>query len=90
MLIGIYTKPLRALSFSKQIGMIEAIRYCVSLDPPLVEYNDELLRLLHETLALADAEDTQLVGPRNKTGKIGSHQASCRLHQVVDRVDAFN
>lgn len=65
MLTGIYTKPLRALPFSKQIGMIEAIRYCVSLDPPLVEYNDELLRLLHETLALADAEDTQLVGPQN-------------------------
>lgn len=65
MLAGIYTKPLRALPFSKQIGMIEAIRYCVSLDPPLVEYNDELLRLLHETLALADAEDAQLLGPRN-------------------------
>ncbi|KAJ3510077.1 hypothetical protein NLJ89_g4881 [Agrocybe chaxingu] len=65
MLIGIYTKPLRALPFSKQIGMIEAIRYCVSLEPPLVELNDELLRLLHETLALADADDGQLLGPRN-------------------------
>jgi len=65
MLMGIYTKPLRALPFSKQIGMIEAIRYCVTLDPPLVELNDELLRLLHETLALADADDTQLLGPRN-------------------------
>ncbi|KAF8076441.1 hypothetical protein FPV67DRAFT_1558921 [Lyophyllum atratum] len=59
---GIYTKPLRALPFQKQIGMIEAIRYCVSLEPPLVELNDELLRLLHETLALADAEDTALLG----------------------------
>lgn len=65
MLMGIFTKPLRALPFSKQIGMIEAIRYCVSLDPPLVELNDELLRLLHETLALADADDNQLAGPRN-------------------------
>lgn len=65
MLTGIYTKPLRALPFSKQIGMIEAIRYCVSLDPPLVELNDELIRLLHETLALADADDAQLLGPRN-------------------------
>jgi transformation/transcription domain-associated protein len=62
MLTGIYTKPLRALPFSKQIGMIEAIRYCVSLDPPLVELNEELLRLLHETLALADADDAQLLG----------------------------
>ncbi|KAF5387961.1 hypothetical protein D9615_000446 [Tricholomella constricta] len=59
---GIYTKPLRALPFLKQIGMIEAIRYCVSLEPPLVELNDELLRLLHETLALADADDAALLG----------------------------
>ncbi|KAF7352758.1 hypothetical protein MVEN_01242100 [Mycena venus] len=58
---GIYTKPLRALPFPIQIGMIEAIRYCVTLDPPLVELNDELLRLLHETLALADAEDSSLL-----------------------------
>ncbi|KNZ81468.1 Transcription-associated protein 1 [Termitomyces sp. J132] len=59
---GIYTKPLRALPFMKQIGMMESIRYCISLDPPLVELNDELLRLLHETLALADAEDNALLG----------------------------
>ncbi|KIY71478.1 hypothetical protein CYLTODRAFT_487243 [Cylindrobasidium torrendii FP15055 ss-10] len=55
--VSIYTKPLRALPFSIQIGMIEAVRYCVILDPPLIEVNEELLRLLHETLALADADD---------------------------------
>jgi transformation/transcription domain-associated protein len=65
MLAAIYTKPLRALAFPLQIGMIEAIRYCVSLDPPLAELNDELLRLLHETLALADAEETNLLGRAN-------------------------
>ncbi|KAH7909445.1 hypothetical protein BJ138DRAFT_1066999 [Hygrophoropsis aurantiaca] len=57
MLTAIYTKPLRALAFPIQIGMIDAVRYCVSLDPPLPELNDELLRLLHETLGLADADD---------------------------------
>ena len=61
MLLGIYTKPLRALPFPTQIGIIEAMRYCVSLDPPLPELNDELLRLLHEALALADAEDAGLL-----------------------------
>ncbi|KAI9508927.1 FAT domain-containing protein, partial [Russula earlei] len=61
MLLGIYTKPLRALPFPIQIGIIEAMRYCVSLDPPLPELNDELLRLLHEALALADAEDAGLL-----------------------------
>jgi transformation/transcription domain-associated protein len=65
MLSAIYTKPLRALPFGIQIGMIEAVRYCVSLDPPLAELNDELLRLLHETLALADADDVSLLGRGN-------------------------
>ncbi|KAI6119305.1 FAT domain-containing protein, partial [Pisolithus croceorrhizus] len=51
MLTAIYTKPLRALSFPIQVGMIDA---------PLPELNDELLRLLHETLALADADDLNL------------------------------
>ncbi|THH28945.1 hypothetical protein EUX98_g5232 [Antrodiella citrinella] len=62
MLTAIYTKPLRALPFPIQIGMIEAVRYCLNLDPPLPELNDELLRLLHESLALADAEDGALMG----------------------------
>ncbi|KAH9951586.1 hypothetical protein B0H21DRAFT_818036 [Amylocystis lapponica] len=65
MLTAIYTKPLRALPFPTQIGMIEGIRYCINLDPPLPELNDELLRLLHETLALADADDMALLGRGN-------------------------
>ncbi|KAJ7614708.1 hypothetical protein DFH06DRAFT_1368076 [Mycena polygramma] len=48
MLGGIYTKPLRALPFPIQIGMIEAVRYCVTLDPPLVELNDQLLRVFYK------------------------------------------
>ncbi|KAJ3709901.1 hypothetical protein C8R42DRAFT_729737 [Lentinula raphanica] len=39
------------------VDLPEVVRYCVSLTPPLLDLNDELLRLLHETLALADAED---------------------------------
>ncbi|TDL29737.1 hypothetical protein BD410DRAFT_736870 [Rickenella mellea] len=64
-LTAIYVKPLRALPTLIQIGAIEAIRYCVSLNPPLPELNDELLRLLHETLALADAEDATLINRAN-------------------------
>ncbi|KAJ7498882.1 hypothetical protein FB451DRAFT_1427318, partial [Mycena latifolia] len=75
MLGGIYTKPLRALPFPIQIGMIEAVRYCVTLDPPLVELNDELLRLLHETLALADAEDSSLL-PR---GSLPARQGNMEI-----------
>lgn len=65
MLISIFTKPLRALTFQIQIGLIEAVRYCVSLNPGLLDLNDELLRLLHETLALADAEDSALLSRSN-------------------------
>ncbi|KAG7096929.1 hypothetical protein E1B28_004330 [Marasmius oreades] len=63
--VGIYAKPLRALPFPIQIGIIEAVRYLISLDPPLLELNDELLRLLHETLALADADDNSLLSRNN-------------------------
>jgi transformation/transcription domain-associated protein len=65
MMGSIYTKPLRALPFPLQIGIIEAVRYCVSMNPPLTELSDELLRLLHETLGLADADDLGLLGRGN-------------------------
>ncbi|KAG2013625.1 atypical/PIKK/TRRAP protein kinase [Coprinopsis cinerea AmutBmut pab1-1] len=64
MLAGVYTKPLRALPFLKQIGIMESMRYCLKLEPQVIDASEELLRLLHEALALADAEDVQLVGPR--------------------------
>ncbi|KAI9246865.1 hypothetical protein BY458DRAFT_560504 [Sporodiniella umbellata] len=57
----IFAKPLRALPFAMQIGHIDAITYCLTLRPPFLEFNDELIRLLHEALALADAEDQDLV-----------------------------
>lgn len=64
-LTSIYVKPLRALPHPIIIGQIEAVRYCVSLNPPLPELSDELLRLLHETLALADMEDSVLIARNN-------------------------
>ncbi|KAI9486745.1 MAG: hypothetical protein EXX96DRAFT_53394 [Benjaminiella poitrasii] len=57
----IFAKPLRALPFAMQIGHIDAITYCLTLRPPFLEFNDELIRLLHEALAIADAEDQALV-----------------------------
>jgi transformation/transcription domain-associated protein len=56
-LANLYTKPLRALNYTTQIGVIEAIRYCLCLSPPLPEMGEELIRLLGETLALAGADD---------------------------------
>src|SRR5882757_4637659 len=79
-LANLYTKPLRALPFSIQIGIIEAVRYCVSLETHFVELNDELLRLLHEVLALADAEDAALLGranPRQSLIEITKLRVAC-------------
>ncbi|KAG1846277.1 hypothetical protein F4604DRAFT_1936498 [Suillus subluteus] len=70
MLTAIYTKSLRVLSFPIQVGMIDAVRYCVSLDPPLLELNDALLRLLHEILGLTDANDVQLARGNLRQGSL--------------------
>jgi transformation/transcription domain-associated protein len=78
-LAGIYSKPLRALPYPKQIGIIEAVRYCLTLDPPLIELNDEFLRLSHEVLALADAEDASLVG----RGNVHQHAAEVTRLRVA-------
>lgn len=66
LLSPIYIKPLRALPFATQIGFIEAISYCLGLQRNLVEFNDQLHRLLTETLALADAEDDALATKPNE------------------------
>lgn len=60
----IFTKPLRALAFSMQIGHIDAITFCIAMDPPLIDMNDQLTRLLHEALGIADADDAALVGQK--------------------------
>ena len=56
----IFSKPIRALPFAMQIGRIDAITFCLSLEPQFLEFNDELVRLLTEAIALADAEDSSI------------------------------
>ncbi|KAI8880605.1 hypothetical protein K501DRAFT_224440 [Backusella circina FSU 941] len=74
----IFAKPLRALPFAMQIGHIDAITYCLTLRPPFLEFNDELTRLLHEALALADAEDQALVS-RNSQYKNATSLMNLRI-----------
>lgn len=62
LLSPIFAKPLRALPFPMQIGHIDAITYCISLQPPLfTTFTEELIRFLQEALAMADAEDQALI-----------------------------
>ncbi|KAK9477125.1 hypothetical protein V1514DRAFT_353659 [Lipomyces japonicus] len=65
LLVSIFGKPLRALPFPMQIGNIDAITFCLSLENNFLVFNDELLRLLMESLALADAEDEALLATPN-------------------------
>lgn len=63
----IFTKPLRALPFSMQIGHIDAVTFCLGLRPPLIGWSEELLRMLQEVLALAETDDHNLLG---KSGQL--------------------
>ncbi|KAL2170135.1 hypothetical protein VTG60DRAFT_5157 [Thermothelomyces hinnuleus] len=58
----IYAKPLRALPFAIQIGFIDAVTYYMSLKRGFVAFDENLNRLLMESLALADASDESLAG----------------------------
>ncbi|CAG8514761.1 8939_t:CDS:2, partial [Scutellospora calospora] len=60
----IFGKPLRAHPAPMQIGHIDAITYCLTLQPPLLDFsnNEELVRLLNEALTLVDADDQALTG----------------------------
>ncbi|KAK4104754.1 hypothetical protein N658DRAFT_418642 [Parathielavia hyrcaniae] len=58
----IYAKPLRALPFPIQIGFIDAVAYYMSLKRDFVAFDENLNRLLMESLALADASDDSLAG----------------------------
>ncbi|KAK4700569.1 transformation/transcription domain-associated protein, partial [Phenoliferia sp. Uapishka_3] len=75
----IFTKPLRALGFTMQIGHIDAITYCISLKPPLIEFEDDLSRLLREALGIADAEDSQLMGSKTSTTKTSAPLTQLRV-----------
>ncbi|RCI15754.1 hypothetical protein L249_2056 [Ophiocordyceps polyrhachis-furcata BCC 54312] len=66
----IYSKPLRALPFSIQIGYINAMTYHMSLRSDWVKFDENLNRLLMESLALADANDESLA---NKPAEFRTH-----------------
>ncbi|SCW01236.1 LAFE_0D08130g1_1 [Lachancea fermentati] len=67
LLSPIFAKPLRALPFPMQIGNVDAIIYCLTLPDTFLEFNEELYRLLHEAIALVDAEDESLASAHRVT-----------------------
>ncbi|KKP04788.1 transformation/transcription domain-associated protein [Trichoderma harzianum] len=67
----IYAKPLRALPFPIQIGYINAMTYHMGLKNDWVTFDENLNRLLMESLALADANDESLA---NKPAEFRTHE----------------
>lgn len=67
----IYAKPLRALPFAIQIGYLSAMTYHMSLKSEWIVFDENLNRLLMESLALADANDESLA---NKPAEFQTHE----------------
>ncbi|KAL5487751.1 TRA1 [Sanghuangporus weigelae] len=92
---SIFVKPLRSLPHPIIVGQVEAVRYCISLQPPLLEVNDELIRLLHEALALADNNDQALIAKtdvRKSTQEVTQLRVACLklLTAALPLTDCFS
>ena len=59
----IFNKPLRALPFAAQIGYVDAINFLLDMEHGVLTFDEQLNRLLYETLALVDADDEMLAPP---------------------------
>jgi transformation/transcription domain-associated protein len=53
----IFAKTLRTLPFIIQTGYLDALTFCLKLQPPLLSFNAELVRLLQSALGLAEKDD---------------------------------
>eukprot|EP00898_Chlorokybus_atmophyticus_P003741 jgi/Chlat1/4368/Chrsp29S04524 len=54
------SRPLRNKHIEAQVGTVAALNYCLSLRPPLLRLTAELVQLLRDALAIADADETQM------------------------------
>lgn len=94
LIVPIWTKPLRALPFSIQIAYIDAVTFCLKLKNNILEFNDQLNRLLMESLALADAEDDGLASKpyeqRNADHIVNLRVACIRLLSTAQGFQEFN
>ncbi|KAF2177502.1 hypothetical protein K469DRAFT_603242 [Zopfia rhizophila CBS 207.26] len=94
LVVPIWTKPLRALPFNIQIAYIDAITFCLKLKNNVLEFNDQLTRLLTESLALADAEDEGLANKpfeqRNADYIVNLRVACIRLLSTAQSFPEFS
>ena len=91
---SIFNKPLRALPFLTQIGFIDAVTYLLDLGHETIPLNDQLNRLVLESLALADAEN-DVLHPKpddyNNAELIVSLRVAClKLLSTMMKIPDFN
>jgi transformation/transcription domain-associated protein len=79
LLSPIYQKPLRALPFPIQIGFIDAVTYCMSLKADFVPFDENLNRLLMESLALSDTTDEALAQTKSGEFRTKEHIVNLRV-----------
>jgi transformation/transcription domain-associated protein len=94
LVVPIWTKPLRALPFGIQIAYIDAITFCLKLKNNILEFNEQLNRLLMESLALADADDEGLASKpyehRNADHIVNLRVACIRLLSTAQSFPEFS
>ncbi|KAF2865782.1 hypothetical protein BDV95DRAFT_248299 [Massariosphaeria phaeospora] len=94
LVVPIWAKPLRALPFSIQIAYVDAITFCLKLKNNILEFNEQLTRLLMESLALADADDEGLASKpfeqRNVEYIVSLRVACIRLLSTAQGFPEFN
>ncbi|KJR83245.1 transformation/transcription domain-associated protein [Sporothrix schenckii 1099-18] len=83
LLTPLFQKPLRALPFAIQIGLIDALTYFLTLKTDFVAIDDDVDRLLTEALALSDASDTSLAG---KSAEFRTHNHIVQLRVACIRI----
>lgn len=83
LLHNVYPKPLRALPFATQIGYIDAVTYYMGLKSDFVPFDEQLNRLLMESLALADATDESLAG---KPAEFRTHESIVNLRVACIKI----
>ncbi|KAF2455722.1 hypothetical protein BDY21DRAFT_71272 [Lineolata rhizophorae] len=90
----IFNKPLRALPFPIQIGYIDAITFCLKVKHNLVEFDQQLTRLVMESLVLADADDESLTSKphehRNAEAIVNLRVACLRLLTTAQSFPEFS
>eukprot|EP00899_Mesostigma_viride_P026573 jgi/Mesvir1/70/Mv13673-RA.2 len=61
LLAPLLTRALRTKQVDAQVGTVTTLNYCLSLRPPLVRMSSHILQLLHDALAIGEADENAIL-----------------------------